>query len=117
MNDNNTGRESAPPTSTGIKGLDHILHGGFPAYRLYLVEGTPGAGKTTLALNFLLEGRKQGETGLYITLSETADELYSVARSHEWSLDGIDLFELVAEDEFSSDNEQSLLHPSEVELG
>ncbi|MBU2339855.1 MAG: AAA family ATPase [Alphaproteobacteria bacterium] len=117
MNHNKTSREHAVPTQTGIAGLDHILRGGFPAYRLYLVEGTPGTGKTTLALNFLLEGRKNGETALYITLSETADELHSVARSHGWSLDGIDLFELVAENEFSLENEQSLLHPSEVELG
>ncbi|MBU0669018.1 MAG: AAA family ATPase, partial [Alphaproteobacteria bacterium] len=117
MNDTTTDREHAVPTQTGIAGLDHILRGGFPAYRLYLVEGTPGTGKTTLALNFLLEGRKNGETALYITLSETADELHSVARSHGWSLDGIDLFELVAENEFSLENEQSLLHPSEVELG
>lgn len=117
MNHNKTSRDLAAPTSTGITGLDHILRGGLPAYRLHLVEGTPGAGKTTLALNFLLEGRKKGEPGLYITLSETADELHSVARSHDWSLDGIDLFELVAEHEFSSENEQSLLHPSEVELG
>ena len=117
MNDTTTGREHAAPTQTGIAGLDHILRGGFPAYRLYLVEGTPGTGKTTLALNFLLEGRKRGETGLYITLSETADELHSVALSHGWSLDEINLFELVAENEFSIENEQSLLHPSEVELG
>ncbi|MDP4539941.1 gas vesicle protein GvpD [Qipengyuania sp. DY56-A-20] len=117
MNDTTTGREHAAPTQTGIAGLDHILRGGLPAYRLYLVEGTPGTGKTTLALNFLLEGRKRGETGLYITLSETADELHSVAHSHGWSLDDIDLFELVAENEFSIENEQSLLHPSEVELG
>ncbi|OBX20816.1 circadian clock protein KaiC [Erythrobacter sp. QSSC1-22B] len=117
MNDNSTSRDGAAPTATGITGLDYILRGGFPADRLYLVEGTPGTGKTTLALSFLLEGRKQGETGLYITLSETGDELQAVAHSHGWSLDGIELFELVAENEFSSENEQSLLHPSEVELG
>ena len=102
---------------SGIKGLDHILRGGFPSNRLYLVEGTPGTGKTTLALSFLLEGERNGEDGLYVTLSETVNELNAVAHSHDWSLDGLALFELVAEDEFSSDNEQTLLHPSEVELG
>ena len=102
---------------TGIDGLDHILCGGLPPERLYLVEGTPGAGKTTLALRFLLQGVAQGERGLYITLSETIGELKAAAASHDWSLDGIDLFELVDEDEFHSENEQTLLHPSEVELG
>ena len=108
---------TVPPTSTGIAGLDHILAGGLPAERLHLVEGTPGAGKTTLALNFLLAGREAGQSGLYITLSETSDELRAAAASHGWSLDGIDLFELVAQDGFDSENEQTLLHPSEVELG
>ncbi|NTZ41711.1 AAA family ATPase [Altererythrobacter sp. SALINAS58] len=117
MTNSTTRREGPQPASTGIRGLDHILCGGLPAYRLYLVEGTPGTGKTTLALGFLLEGRKREERGLYITLSETPDELEAVARSHGMSLDGIDLFELVAENEFSAENEQSLLHPSEVELG
>ena len=109
----------APPIriATGVKGLDHILRGGLPAHRLYLVEGTPGTGKTTLALNFLLAGHARGQTGLYVTLSETRDELEAVARSHDWSLDGLTLFELVAEDEFGSDHEQTLLHPNEIELG
>lgn len=102
---------------TGIAGLDQILAGGLPAERLYLVEGTPGAGKTTLALNFLLAGRAAGESGLYITLSETSEELVAAAASHGWSLEGIELYELVEEDGFASDNEQTLLHPSEVELG
>lgn len=102
---------------TGTGGLDHILVGGLPAERLYLVEGTPGTGKTTLALRFLLKGAENGERGLYITLSETAHELMEVAQSHGWSLDPVTLFELVAEDEFGSDHEQTLLHPSEVELG
>ncbi len=102
---------------TGTGGLDHILRGGLTSHRLYLVEGTPGTGKTTLALKFLMEGRAQGETALYVTLSETKSELEAVARSHDWSLDGIEIFELVNEDGISSENEQSLLHPSEVELG
>lgn len=103
--------------STGTAGLDFVLGGGVPAQRLHLIEGTPGSGKTTLAMKFLLEGREAGEKGLYITLSETISELETVAASHGWDLDGLDLFELVAEDEFGSDNEQTLLHPSEVELG
>tara|TARA_R110002049_G_scaffold29972_2_gene101923 strand:+ start:16307 stop:17824 length:1518 start_codon:yes stop_codon:yes gene_type:complete len=102
---------------TGTAGLDEVLRGGITPHRLYLVEGTPGAGKTTLALKFLMEGRKIEDKGLYVTLSETVDELTSVAASHGWTLDGIELFEMVAEDQFSSDHEQSLLHPSDVELG
>lgn len=103
--------------STGTAGLDFILGRGVWPDRLYLVEGTPGSGKTTLALRFLLAGQENGEAGLYITLSETISELNTVADSHGWSLDGIDLFELVAEDEFGTDHAQSLLHPSDVELG
>jgi circadian clock protein KaiC len=103
--------------STGIPGLDHILGGGLPASHLYLVEGTPGAGKTTLGLQFLRRGVENGEPGLYITLSETAAELRTVARSHGWSLDGVEVFELVTEEGLSPDAEQSILHPSEIELG
>jgi circadian clock protein KaiC len=85
---------------------------------LYLVEGTPGTGKTTLALQFLLEGVAQGERGLYITLSETAEELRAVAESHGWSLDGIHVFELASGgDALDPDREQDLLHPWEIELG
>lgn len=103
--------------STGTRGLDHVLRGGMPAHRLYLIEGTPGSGKTTLALKFLLDGREKGEASLYITLSETVNELTAVAQSHGWTLDGIRLYEMVAADEFGLDHEQTLLHPSEVELG
>lgn len=103
--------------ATGTRGLDDVLRGGLTPERLYLVEGTPGSGKTTLALQFLMSGRDAGERGLYITLSETENELRAVAKSHGWTLDGIDLFEMVAENEFGSEFEQSLLHPSEVELG
>ena len=102
---------------TGIAGLDNVLGGGLPRGHLYLVEGTPGAGKTTLGLQFLLEGRRNGEKGLYVTLSETASELHTVADSHGWSLDGIELFELVNEEGLSPSAEQSILYPSEVELG
>jgi circadian clock protein KaiC len=103
--------------STGIAGLDHVLGGGFPTDHLYLVEGTPGSGKTTLGLQFLLRGTELGEKGLYITLSETKGELLTVAQSHGWSLGGIEIFQLVTEDGLSPDAEQSILHPSEVELG
>jgi circadian clock protein KaiC len=103
--------------STGIGGLDDVLDGGLPAHHLYLVEGDPGAGKTTLGLQFLLEGAAKGEKGLYVTLSETAEELATVAASHGWDLEGIDVFELVNEEGLSPEAEQSILHPSEVELG
>lgn len=103
--------------STGIREFDSILGGGLTAERVYLLEGTPGSGKTTIALQFLLEGAAWGEPGLYITLSETSAELREVARSHNWSLDKIDLFELISEDGLDLDTEQSILEPSEVELG
>jgi circadian clock protein KaiC len=103
--------------STGVPGLDDILGGGLPANHLYLVEGTPGSGKTTLGLQFLRRGVAEGERGLYITLSETAAELRTVASSHGWSLNGVEVFELVTEEGLSPEAEQSILHPSEVELG
>lgn len=112
-----------PPTgaarlATGIHGLDEILGGGVAPNRLYLVEGAPGSGKTTLALRFLLEGRDRGEAGLYITLSETAEELTSVATSHGWDLSGITLFELAAaEAALGQERDTTLLHPWEIELG
>ncbi|WP_375421907.1 ATPase domain-containing protein [uncultured Sphingomonas sp.] len=103
--------------STGIADLDDIVGGGLTSNRAYLLEGTPGSGKTTIALQFLLEGARRGERGLYITLSETATELREVARSHEWDLSDIELFELVSVDHLDPDAEQSILEPSEVELG
>lgn len=103
--------------STGVPGLDDILGGGLPANHLYLVEGTPGSGKTTLGLQFLRRGVAKGERGLYITLSETAAELRTVAASHGWDLKGVEVFELVTEEGLSPESEQSILHPSEVELG
>ncbi|WP_406855287.1 ATPase domain-containing protein [Alsobacter sp. KACC 23698] len=107
----------APRTTTGVDGLDAILGGGITPHRMYLVEGTPGTGKTTLALQFLLAGEQVGENGLYITLSETAPELRAVAETHGWSLDDLDLFELVPEAGLDPEREQTLLHPSDVELG
>ncbi|WP_044324335.1 ATPase domain-containing protein [Pseudomonas amygdali] len=107
-----------PIVSTGNAGFDSILKGGLPSNRLYLLEGTPGAGKTTLGLQFLLDGVKAGESVLYITLSETSEELESVAHSHGWSLNGIDLFEFSSTEEVLGDEyEQSILHPWEAELG
>ncbi|MFN3579289.1 MAG: ATPase domain-containing protein [Pseudomonas sp.] len=107
-----------PLVSTGNGGFDSILKGGLPSNRLYLLEGTPGSGKTTLGLQFLLNGVEAGESVLYITLSETSEELESVAHSHGWSLDGIELFELSSTEQvFGEAYEQSILHPWEAELG
>ncbi len=103
--------------SSGVEGLDAILGGGFPANCLYLVQGDPGSGKTTLALQFLLEGLKGGEPVLYITLSETKSELLRVARSHGWSLDKIPLLELSAiESMLRPEAQTTVFHPSEMEL-
>ncbi|RZA32384.1 MAG: circadian clock protein KaiC [Lysobacteraceae bacterium] len=103
--------------STGIAGLDDILGGGLTPQRVYLVEGSPGAGKTTLGLQFLLEGLAASEKGLYITLSETTDELKAVAASHGWNIDALSIFELAGDTELDLDAQQSVFHPSEVELG
>lgn len=103
--------------TTGSSGLDDVLSGGFPRDRLFLVQGDPGVGKTTLALQFLLDGAAQGETSLYITLSETKEELFQVAESHGWSLDKVHLFELSPIESLAATEENTLFHPSEVELG
>ena len=108
---------SLPRALVGITGLDDILGGGLTKDRLYLVEGTPGTGKTTLSLQFLLEGVRKGEPGLYITLSESAEELRAVAATHGWTLDDMAIFELVGDMGLDPDSEQTVLHPSEVELG
>ena len=104
---------------TGIWGLDNILSGGFSRGHLFLIEGAPGTGKTTIALQFLLEGVQAGEKCLYITLSETEEELRSGAASHGWSLDdNIEVFELLPpESLLDSDQQQSLLYSSDLELG
>ncbi len=108
---------TAQVLSTGSDGLDRILKGGLPARRLYLVEGAPGSGKTTLAMRFLIEGAKAGERVLYITLSETEEELHAVAASHGWTLDGIDVFEFeAAASILGHGRDQSILHSWEMEL-
>lgn len=110
----NNGTESK--ISTGIPGLNEVLGGGLPTDRLYLVQGEPGTGKTTMALQFLLEGIRNKEKCLFITLSETKDELRAVARSHGWSLEGLDVFELSAAQQARPGEANTLFHPSEIEL-
>jgi circadian clock protein KaiC len=103
--------------STGIAGLDHLLGGGLPPKRFYLIEGDPGSGKTTLGLQFLRDGVARGEKVLYVTLSETKSELAAVAASHGWNLDGMAIHELAPSDEgFMPDDQYTFFHPSEVEL-
>jgi circadian clock protein KaiC len=102
--------------SSGVQGLDEILEGGFPRERLFLIQGDPGVGKTTLALQFLLEGRRNGEASLYITLAETRPELEAVARSHGWTLDGVEVFEQRVDPVLGLDEDNTLFHPAEVEM-
>jgi circadian clock protein KaiC len=103
--------------STGVAGLDDILGGGFPSQHLYLIEGDPGTGKTTIALHFLLEGVKKGEKGLYVTLSESKGELLGVAASHGWDLDNITIFEMTPQgEEVQPEAQYTVFHPAEVEL-
>lgn len=103
--------------SSGTGGLDDVLLGGFPANHIYLLEGEPGTGKTTLALQFLRAGVARGERVLYVTLSETKKELINVARSHGWSLDGVDIFELLPSgDSLKPESQYTIFHPSEIEL-
>jgi circadian clock protein KaiC len=111
------GEPLSGPAATGIEGLDHILMGGFPRNRVYLLQGDPGVGKTTLGLQFLLEGARRGERGLYITLSETSDELHAVADSHGWSLDSIHVYEQLVGEESLQEEETTVFYPAEVELG
>jgi circadian clock protein KaiC len=103
--------------STGIPGLDDILNGGFPRGHLYLIEGDPGTGKTTVALQFLLAGLQKGEPGLYVTLSESKQELEGVAESHGWSLAQLPIFEMMqVSDDIDPEAQYTIFHPSDVEL-
>jgi circadian clock protein KaiC len=105
--------------STGVPGLDEILGGGLPEGQLYVVEGDPGSGKTTFSLQFLMAGAKAGERVLYVTLAETSAEIDQVARSHGWSLQGIEVFELgpARPGKPEAERQYTVFHPSEVELG
>ena len=106
------------PVSTGLVALDYILGGGYASNRVHLVEGEPGSGKTTLGLQFLLDGKAKGEAGLYITLSESREELRQGARAHGWDLDGIEIFELVPPElSLDPEREQSIVYASDLELG
>src|SRR3954451_17850717 len=108
-----------PRASTGVEGLDFVLGGGFPRNRLHLLEGNPGSGKTTIALQFLMAGAERGEVGIYVSLAETEDELRDGARSHGWTIDEkVEIFELVPpESVLDPEKQQSLLYSSHLELG
>src|SRR6266404_2456147 len=101
--------DSSVRVSTGIEGLDHILGGGLPAARFHLVQGDPGAGKTTLGLQFLLEAMRRGENVLYVTSSETGEELRSIASSHGWDVSSLPVFELAAGVKYLNLSEQNTL--------
>ncbi len=111
--------ELLPRAETGIPGLDSVLGGGIARNRLHLLEGSPGTGKTTIALQFLLAGAAKGEVGIYVSLAETEEELRDGARSHGWEIPkGIEIFELVPpESVLDPDQHQSLLYSSDLELG
>jgi circadian clock protein KaiC len=103
--------------STGVGGLDDVLRGGLPRGHLFLVEGEPGSGKTTLGLQFLLDGAKKGERVLYVTLSESEREIKKVARSHRWSLENVTIYEFTpTEDSLRPEDQYSAFHPSDVEF-
>ncbi len=116
-------KEASRPTaasdtaSTGISTFDEILGGGFTRNRFYMVQGVPGSGKTTLAMQFLMEGVRVGESVLYVTLSETDEEIRAVADSHGWSLEGVQILEVIPSEETLSPEEQyTVFQPDEVEL-
>src|ERR1700722_6958900 len=110
-------KHNAQRSKTGIPGFDEVVCGGLIPDRLYLVDGSPGAGKTTFALQYLLEGVAAGDTCLYVTLSETREELTAGAESHGWSTNGIEIFEVIADaNELDGEGDLTMLNPSEVEL-
>jgi circadian clock protein KaiC len=117
LNDDNHQTDGAT-LSTGVAGLDDVLLGGLPRGRLYLVEGDPGSGKTTLGLQFLLQGAQRGEACLFVTLSESEQELRESAASHGWTLDSVRFVDAIpSEESLSTDASYRMYHPSEVELG
>ena len=120
MPSNGSPRSTALPVnriSSGVTGLDNILGGGLPSGQMYLVEGHPGSGKTTLAMQFILAGVSSGERGLFITLSEPAAELLMSAKSHGWDPSTIQIAEFVPEEaSLSPDQQYTVFHPSEVEF-
>ena len=109
--------KSEAVAATGIEGLDHILLGGFPRDHVYLLQGDPGVGKTTLGLQFLLEGVRNGETAMYITLSETRAELLAVGHSHHWDMSQIHIYEQLIGEDSLDEEETTVFYPAEVELG
>src|ERR1044071_6194279 len=109
--------EAGGLVSTGVRGLDDVLHGGVTPHRIYLVEGDPGSGKTTLGAQFLLEGIRQGERCVYVSLSETRDELLAIGVSHGWDMSAIQITELAPREEtLHPDAENTMFHSSEMEL-
>ena len=106
------------PVSSGSASLDHILNGGYARNRVHLLEGEPGSGKTTLGLQFLLDGAAKGDRTLYITPSESRDELLHVAAAHGWDVGGIEIFELVPPElTLDPDREQPIVYASDLDLG
>ena len=110
--------QSKDRVGTGVPGLDEVLQGGFIRDRLYLVDGNPGSGKTTLALHFLQEGVRHGERCLYVSLSETRDELLEGATSHGWTLEGVEVVELIPDQQpaLLGDGDVTMIQPSDIEL-
>src|SRR5579871_2564725 len=108
-----------PRAGSGIRGLDEVLGGGWARDRLHLLEGSPGTGKTTIALEFLIAGAAEGEVGIYVSLAETEQELRAGAASHGWEIPAeVEVFELVPpESVLDPDQQQSLLYSSDMELG